>query len=333
MIGYYVHHHGRGHLTRARTLARRLETPVVALTSLELAAPEPFREVVTLDRDDAAAHPRNPTAGGALHWSPLQDAGLRSRMSAISEWVRRARPQAMIVDVSVEVATFVRLMGVPTVVIAMPGERDDAPHRLAYDVADHIVAAWPRELYAPAWLERHSAKTTYVGGISRFGERQRKAAPASDAVRVTVLSGAGGTSLTARQVDQWRSAVPDVEWNVLGGPGASWKEDPWPDLCASSVVVTHAGQNAVADIAAAGAASIVVPQERPFAEQVTTAGVLRSAGLAVVQPSWPSAVRWPELIERALHNGGLDWHRWNTCGAVDRAAEAVQRVIDRVGGA
>lgn len=63
MIGYYVHHHGRGHLTRARTLAGRLDTPVVALTSLALEHPHPFREVVHLDRDDASTAPRNPTAG------------------------------------------------------------------------------------------------------------------------------------------------------------------------------------------------------------------------------------------------------------------------------
>ncbi|NKZ90874.1 hypothetical protein GS966_13140 [Rhodococcus hoagii] len=327
MIGYYVHHHGRGHLTRARTLAGRLDTPVVALTSLALEHPHPFREVVHLDRDDASAAPRNPTAGGALHWAPLQDPGLRSRMATLADWIRTARPRAMIVDVSVEVATFVRLMGVPTVVIAMPGERDDAVHRVAYDVADHIIAAWPRELYAPAWLERHAAKTTYVGGLSRFGERARAVTGDSGTVRVTVLSGAGGTSLTRQRLEQWNTAVPGVEWVTLGGPGG-WKDDPWPDLCASSVVVTHAGQNAVADVAASGAASIVIPQERPFAEQVTTAGVLHAARLAVVQPSWPSPAQWTGLIERARQGGGSDWERWNTRGAVDRAATAVERVLD-----
>ncbi|NKS35329.1 hypothetical protein GS488_06635 [Rhodococcus hoagii] len=163
MIGYYVHHHGRGHLTRARTLAGRLDTPVVALTSLALEHPHPFREVVPLDRDDASTAPCNPTAGGALHWAPLQDPGLRSRMATLADWIRTARPRAMIVDVSVEVATFVRLMGVPTVVIAMPGERDDAVHRVAYDVADHIIAAWPRELYAPAgWSDTPPRRPMWV---------------------------------------------------------------------------------------------------------------------------------------------------------------------------
>ncbi|QCQ91423.1 glycosyltransferase [Rhodococcus sp. SGAir0479] len=333
MIGYYVHHHGRGHLTRARTITRHLDTPVVALTSLELADSEPFDAVVTLERDDASRDPRNPTAGGALHWVPLQDPGLRSRMAAVAEWIRVARPQAMIVDVSVEVATFARLMGVPTVVMAMPGERDDAAHRLVYDIADHIIAAWPRDLYAPPWLERHAAKTTYVGGVSRFDGRAPETPTGSGAVRVTVLNGAGGTSLTAHEVDRWRASVPGVDWTTLGGPGASWKEDPWPDLCAGSVVVTHAGQNAIADVAAAGTASIVVPQQRPFAEQETTAGVLEAAGLAVVHTAWPTAAEWPDLIGRALTAGGRDWSRWNTRGAAGRAAAAVERVLDGAGAA
>ena len=34
MIGYYVHHQGRGHLGRARALARHLDEPVTGLSSL-----------------------------------------------------------------------------------------------------------------------------------------------------------------------------------------------------------------------------------------------------------------------------------------------------------
>ena len=32
MIGYYIHHHGRGHLTRAASIARKLNLDVTALT-------------------------------------------------------------------------------------------------------------------------------------------------------------------------------------------------------------------------------------------------------------------------------------------------------------
>ena len=98
------------------------------------------------------------------------------------------------VDVSVEVALFVRLLGVPVIVMAMPGERIDGPHALVHQIADHIIAAWPRELYEPEWLRAYAAKTSYVGGISRFGDRDGLQ-PTEDRATVLVLSGTGGCRL------------------------------------------------------------------------------------------------------------------------------------------
>ena len=74
-------------------------------------------------------------------------------MGLIAAWVTATKPNVMVVDVSVEVAMLVRLLGVPVVVMAMPGDRIDAAHDLVYQAADHILAAWPRELYEPPWLQ------------------------------------------------------------------------------------------------------------------------------------------------------------------------------------
>ncbi|GAA3138733.1 hypothetical protein GCM10020255_014670 [Rhodococcus baikonurensis] len=51
-------------------------------------------------------------------------------------------------------------------------------------------------------------------------------------------------------------------------------------------MVSHAGQNAVADIAIAGKPAIVIAQERPFGEQVATAGALSMHNLAVTLKEW-----------------------------------------------
>ena len=51
------------------------------------------------------------------------------------------------------VISFVRLLGIRTIVLAQPGDRSDAPHRLAFDAAERIVAPWPEELLRPAWLQ------------------------------------------------------------------------------------------------------------------------------------------------------------------------------------
>jgi hypothetical protein len=52
-------------------------------------------------------------------------------------------------------------------------------------------------------------------------------------------------------------------------------------MCAADVVITHAGQSCVADVAAARRPAIVLPQPRPFDEQHATAETLRRHRLAV----------------------------------------------------
>ena len=100
-----------------------------------------------------------------------------------------------------------------------------------------------------------------------------------------VLSGRGGTELTLDELAAAQAETPGWTWTVLGPPGRRWVADPWPLLCAADVVVTHAGQNAIADVAAARRPAVIVPQPRPFDEQATTARALDAAGLAVVCPT------------------------------------------------
>ena len=170
MIGYYVHHQGHGHCSRATAVAGQIGTDVVALTSASLCDPA-FSEVITLERDDADPEPSDVDVHGLLHWAPRHDGGLRTRMAQVAEFVAERTPAAVVVDVSVEVTLFLRLLGVPVIVTAQPGVRDDLPHQLAYRAADAIIAPWPAELYQPGWLREHLSKTVFTGGISRFDGR------------------------------------------------------------------------------------------------------------------------------------------------------------------
>jgi UDP-N-acetylglucosamine--N-acetylmuramyl-(pentapeptide) pyrophosphoryl-undecaprenol N-acetylglucosamine transferase len=124
------------------------------------------------------------------------------------------RPAAVVVDVSVEVALFVRLLGVPVIVMAIPGERTDGPHALV-QIADHIAAAWPQELYEPEWLRAYAAKTSYVGGISRFGDREGLQ-PTADGATFLVLSGTGGVDFDQTTVDATAASIPEITWKTLG---------------------------------------------------------------------------------------------------------------------
>ena len=325
MIGYYVHHHGRGHLVRAISICARLREPVTLLSSLAIPA-RPGIATVRLPRDDEGGTVADAEANGALHWAPLHDRGLRDRMTVIAEWVATNRPDVMVVDVSVEVTLLARLLGVPVVVVAMPGDRTDAPHELGYRAAEHIVAAWPDGLYEPPWLRQHSGKTTYVGGISRFDGRERLPRAADVRPGVLVLNGAGGADLDVEIVSRCAAIHPGYRWTTLGVAGGPWADDPWPALCSADVVVSSAGQSSIADIAAAGRPAIIVPAERPFAEQHATAQALHRGGLAMVRSTWPAPADWPHLIDGARSLGADVWDRWQTAGAAARAAALIERV-------
>ncbi|MCW2868645.1 MAG: hypothetical protein JWR20_2833, partial [Marmoricola sp.] len=110
MIGWYVHHQGRGHLHRAQTVAALLHArsgvQVTGLSTLERPAdwPGPW---VQLPPDDAAppgsadgsaeaAGPRDATAGGALHWVPLDQPAIARRAAALSSWLAREHPELVV---------------------------------------------------------------------------------------------------------------------------------------------------------------------------------------------------------------------------------------------
>ncbi|PSM38270.1 hypothetical protein C6Y14_38555 [Streptomyces dioscori] len=141
--------------------------------------------------------------------------------------------------------------------------------------------------------------------------------------KVLLLMGAGGTDVSPGEVKAARAATPGWEWTTLGGPEGGWSADPWPALCAADVVVTHAGQNALAECAAARRPAVVVPQERPFGEQAATGRALTRGDLAVVTPRWPAPDAWPALLEQAYEQGGDRWSRWAPGDGAIRAATAL----------
>lgn len=287
----------------------------------------PFCATVTLPRDDTAECVAEPTAHGALHWAPHHDTGYSARMQALAGWVADAGPDACVIDVSVEVAVFLRLLGVPIVVVAQPGDRTDPAHTLVYRLADHIVAPWPGELNTPHWLLPHAAKTSYVGGISRFeGRTVSTRGDGRDGEPTVLLLGGAGGGFDVRIP----SAGPTgVRWKALGGGSGTWVDDPWADICDADVVVSHAGQNSVADLAAARCRAVVIPQPRPFDEQEATADVLAHHGLAVAAAGWPADDDWPLLLQTARQSDPGRWRRWCIDGAAARAAAAIEGTAQR----
>ncbi|NHU85422.1 hypothetical protein GWK18_07425 [Kocuria sp. JC486] len=339
MIGFYAHHHGAGHLTRCRAIERAMGSSV----ETAVLSSNPRADVVLpLDAPaDPGCEPDRLTAHGAFHWAPPHHVGLADRMARVADWIRDTRPSVVHVDVSVEMAVFIRSMGVPVTVQAMPGDRPDGPHALGYRLADAIIAAWPDWVELPRHLGPVADRVHAVGGITRWDGALAAPPPApstpmdddagnspTDAgdCAVVILLGAGGTDAPEAYWHDVAAALHESGATCTLIGGSHWVADPMPALRTADVVVTAAGQNSIADLAALRKSIVVVPQDRPFDEQRATATVLADAGLAVLPDGVPTRMpepgRWPGIIAEARRQAP-EWDLWQTEGAARRAAAVI----------
>ena len=320
MIGIYAHHHGSGHMHRCRAIQRELRAMGYECEILSTAGGDvPLVD----DASDATRELRSGramTAGGTLHYAPYGSPQIASRFAQIAKWVADNHPEAFYVDVSDEVAVFVRLMGIPVVVHAMPGARGDTPHQLAYAQADAIVAAWPDWVPVPEHLRAHADRLHAVGGISRLTPSE---GVQRDPHRVVVMAGLGGSTWSPEDWAAVEAACPEYRFTFLGGD--NHVDDPTELLQSAGIAVTAGGQNSVADLAATNTPAVILPQPRPFAEQKLGAKVLD--GLATVRNAFPAPEEWPEL----LRHRDTNWARWQTEGAARRAAEVIAGVAEHPG--
>lgn len=350
MIGYYVHHHGSGHLSRATALARVLGDDLTGLSSL--ARPAGWTGdwlQLPADTGPDTDDPVDPTARGALHWVPRRAAGVRARAAALSAWFERARPRAIVTDVSVEVALLARLHGIPVVVVAQPGRRDDEAHRLAYRIADRVIGFWPAGFDVLQTAEPLGERFAAVGALSRFPVAERKGdfatdmapaeaptppsapalapAPALSPGEILVFSGTGGSGPGALNavVRAARAALPDRRFTELVDASAAQVETA---LARASLVFSHCGQNAVAEISSARVPAVLVAEERPFAEQESMASALAGSDLPVEVMTAESAetADWTALAARLEAADGDAWANWVDGSAAERAAQVIRDV-------
>jgi hypothetical protein len=330
MIGYYVHHHGKGHLHRALSVAAATDAVVVGISSL-LRPAGWMGPWIVLPRDDEGPEPIDASAHGRLHWVPELDQGLTARMAEISSWIADVDPALMVVDVSVEVSLLARLHGIPVVTMVLPGDRRDSAHDLVHSVARRVVGAWPSDVKGMVrGVDGHRDRMTCVGGLSRFDDRERPAPSGRGGQRrVLVLAGTGDADGDAWDLSSAREQTPGWTWDVVG-PGAGWVDDPWALMCDADVVVAHAGQNSIAEIAAARRPAVVVPQPRPFREQHTMAAVLATDGRfpVTVRPELPST-GWAELLETTAELDGSAWSAWNDGHGAARVADVIHQELAR----
>lgn len=361
MIGWYIHHQGSGHLHRATAVvnaAARRGLSVTGLSSLPQPQDWSGAAWLQLDRDDTGLRsaatagaatgttstaatstratgqePVDPTAAGALHWVPRHHPGLLRRSAELTAWLETARPELLVVDVSVEVALLTRLHGIPVVTVALPGDRTDPAHRLGYAVSDRVVGMWPGQAED---MVRGADDVIALGGLSRFATPAHDAAspgstgPAAP-LHVVVLSGRGGGAVQPGSITQLRRALPAAEVTVLGGEGA-WETDPWPHLQRADLVLTAAGQNSIAEVAASRTPALVMALERPHQEQQHMLAALERGPWPVIRmPDPEDDEAWAQAVAQSLQLDGAEWSSWCDGGAADRFAALLSDLVEAIG--
>ena len=305
-IGYYIHHHGAGHLARARAIASVSGGRVVLLGTgigsqgIDLAD----------DRIDTAAFDGadgSHCRPNSLHYAPFDHGSIRSRVATIARWIDVYRPALMVIDVSVEIAMLARLASVPVVYVRLNGDRTDRPHLDAFQGATALLAPFHQDLEAtstPQWVR---AKTRYLPGIT--SARTSTVTNADPTILIVVGRGGpigGGETFAqaARHCPQWR-------WRVIGSCSAphdlpsnleilGWVENADSEIAHATLVVGAAGDGLVGCVLAVDRPFVCIAQDRPFNEQRATAQRLKEFGAALVLDNWPEPARWPQLIADAL---------------------------------
>ncbi len=314
MLGYYAHNHGSGHSRYARLLARSLD---LAILTSATGLPADLR-IVNLPDDlpDATMWDREKfPPPRSLHYAPLGMRKSADRYRRILDAVDRHAINFLIVDVSVEIATFARLCGIPTAYVRLMGDRSDPPHLAAFESAVFLLAYFPEALESvdtPAWIRE---KTLHLGFFSRFPDAAL-APPPSSATLVVIRGRGSGDHPAPVDFANLRRCFPAHTILVLGQvappPGIvdchhlGHLSDPRAILQSADLVVGACGLGTTAELATLGKKFVAVPDPRPFDEQEHLAATLAAHGLCVrattsepdladrvaaLQPNWIPHVR------------------------------------------
>lgn len=330
-IAFYIHHHGSGHLMRTLQVAKAIPDYVIILIGSGLKQLENLPEHIKLihlpmDIADDEIETETERPVRAFHYAPLGIRGIRDRAAILTELFRTYYPMVLVVDVSAEVSLLARLAGVPTLIIRQHGNRTDLPHQLAYDSAEKLIAPYPASMYRGEKDEMYN-KTVFTGGFSRFDGQQEseKTIP----LRVCILVGAGGSSITETFLRHLAASCSDFEFHVLGLKQSTGMEqsnlhfhgqlnDPLILLQTADIIIGNTGHNTVMEVASLNKSFIGIPENRPFDEQLEKAlSILRRSGIEVILPGDLMNVNWSEQLHQ-LRKTEVDWS-----GVIDPSAIAI----------
>lgn len=347
-VGFYIHHHGNGHLMRAIAIASALRVEDVFflgsnLERFECLIPDKVTCIhlpFDLPNDQESNSTQTETCRN-FHYAPLNVKGIRERNLKIASFFVDHQPLIFVVDTSVEILAFARLCGIPTISIQQNGNRNDLPHLLAYDSATEIIAPFPAELRPdnPSWVVK---KTVYTGGFSKYYlENNFKTAKKNC---VCVLIGAGGSSITIGFLHHLAKSAPRFKFNVLGKIEdvlddndrmdnlifSGYLTDPKEQLQQCAIVIGNAGNNTVMEVATMNKKFICIPEQRPFFEQLDKATrIARAYQVEVILPENLYLTDWETLLNKVA-SSHPQWQGMINPNAVHNICDRIEKLAAKI---
>ncbi|MGY3052577.1 putative glycosyltransferase [Pedobacter sp. UYEF25] len=344
-VGFYIHHHGSGHLMTALAISKQLSADKIFFLGSNL---KPYQSIIpdhiscvhlpidiSIDNegiDESSESCEN------FHYAPINVKGIRTRNHLITGFFVEQYPLILVVDTCPELVALARLCGIPTILIQQHGERNDLAHLLSYDSATEIIAPFPEKIrpQTPLWVHQ---KTFYSGGFSKYDSVSVFNKERSD--YIGILIGTGGTSLNIRFVIHLAESLPSFNFKAIGEMGnqetgriampknlvfTGFVENPEAALTSCKIVIGNAGHNTVMEMATMRKRFICVPEERPFFEQIDKADKIRDAfGIVIVLPAKLYTTNWDATI-RKLAAKKANWKGMINPRAVKNICDRIQKL-------
>lgn len=329
-IGFFIHHHGSGHINRCAAITKHIhDRPVTVFCAQPERFPSLAENIELVGIPNPHGQPsrtnalHHQSASTAMDCAPLGVTALREGMGAMAQWMTAQDPALLVSDVSAEVVLLARILSIPAVKLRMHGNRCDAAHVAAYSACVGMLAPFDQRLEQADWPDRFQQKTCYSGGLidsgtpppSRELARQRLGIP-SDKQVITAITGSGagiGTPLAPLTVGA--RALPAALWLTVGNTAryghetafSNLREVGWVDnaadyIAAADVVIATPGDTLIHEVARIGRPLVCIPEWCYYDEQVCKAEALDRLNAAAYSPTWPGSFpAWQALIERAMN--------------------------------
>ncbi|WP_231425317.1 MULTISPECIES: glycosyltransferase [Pedobacter] len=329
-IFYFVHAHGNGHMATFNMLLPALSVffDVIAVTTNATITNclKNVHQVAVLELP-----PKYPidyeipehTFSQAFEVTPYKEEAA-NRARALADAIIHYRPKVFYCDGVPELAIMVRGMGVPVVLVHLPGNISNDPTQVfAHELADHIIAHFPQILEQPDY--RYSAKTFYSGYLSKYAIREIQHVIPSNIQKITIILGSDNYD---QKVIKKITHNPDTNFTIIGNKrhydlGENCNQlgiiEDISQATTGDIVISAAGQNTIAELLSLNKRLILLPESRPYNEQAVHADMLFNNQIAFLAREDFNAEQWKVTIEKAKAFRPISKNLVNASAAADIA--------------